>query len=434
MKSISIVDEMKLIGEGDHMVLLYDDDDDYNTDIIASFIITRLDRNEKCFYIAGDSDVELLKQKIAMLIDLNTYIVSGQLTLLSKEDAYSKEGYFNPDKMIALLQQLSKQAIEEGYKAFAITGEISWVLDYDDGFERIMEYEYKLNKMLFNEYPVSAICRYNMKKFTSQMIKNIIEVHPIIIWKGQIHDNPFYTDVVDGSDIDLDQYQVVSMLNRISEFTNIKSRFNQELERQKKTNRTLEMNLMKNVIQSVTSLLEIHDKYTSNHSENVAKMARDIAKSIGFSQSEITELYLAGLVHDIGKTIIPSNILNKKATLSDEEYSIVQRHSLYGYEVLVKTKELAGIALIVKHHHERYDGNGYPMKLSGNDIPIGSRILAVVDSYDAMVNDRPYRSAICKEDAINELIRCKGSQFDTVLVDAFIKLYHDEYKSLKINR
>ena len=412
--------ELKLMAAGDHMVLLYDNDA-YNAEISAAYIGSRIMRNEKCIYIGGDDDQELLIEKLDLIVDIKGAIAKGQVSILNKEDVYSKDGYFSPDNMIALLKEMGLKAIEEGYKAFAITGEISWVLEYEDGFERIMEYEYKLNSEIFGKYPVSAVCRYSINRFTSEMIKNIIEVHPIIIWEGQIHDNPFYFDLVDVDEIDLNDYRVHSMLNTITSFTNTKSSFYRKLQEKEKENQELQFNLMESIIISLTSLLEIHDKYTKDHSENVAKIAEQIAKAMGLSQEEISNIYFAGLVHDIGKTIIPYDIINKKEELTKEEFEIIKKHSYYGYEALMKTEALKIIAELVLYHHERVDGTGYPCQISGDDIPIGSRILAVADAYDAMINDRPYHKAMQREEAIDELIKFQGSQFDEKVVGVFIK-------------
>lgn len=431
MKLTNIIDEMNIAKQGDHMVMLYDNDE-YNTDIIAAYIVSRLHKNEKCFYIAGDSDVDLLKRKLALLTDIEDYIESGQLSILTKNDAYAKDGQFNPDRMIQLLQKLSSDAIKDGYNAFAVTGEISWVLEYDSGFDKIMEYEYKLNKYIFGEYPVSAICRYNLNKFSSEMIKNIIEVHPLIIWKGEIHDNPFYTDTVDETTVDVNEFYVASMLKRITEFTNTKSQYNQELEKQEKAYNALQVNLMKNIILSLTSLLEIHDTYTKDHSEHVARIARKIAIAAGLSQEEVSVIYFAGLVHDIGKTVIPSQVINKTSPLTDDEFEVIKKHSVYGYESLKKTPELEKIADLVHQHHERYNGKGYPLGNAGKDIPLGARILCIADAYDAMVNDRPYRNGMSKDEAIKEVLRCKGEQFDPMLVDVFVKLVNGyQFESLK---
>lgn len=412
--------ELKLIGSGDHMVLLYDNDN-YNAEITAAYIGSRVMRNEKCFYIAGDDNQELLLDKLDLIVDIKGAIANGQVSILSKSDAYSKDGYFDPDNMISLLKELSLEAIDQGYEAFAITGEISWVLNYDGGFDKIMDYEYKLNSEIFGKFPVSAVCRYNLDKFSSQMIKSIIEVHPIIIWQGQIHHNPFYADVVDLNQVEMFDHQVKSMLETITSFTNTKSKFYNELKEKEKENHLLQMNLMQNIILSLTSLLEIHDEYTKDHSENVAKIAEKIAKAMGLPVSEISMIYFAGLVHDIGKTVIPSSIINKEGKLTDEEFEIVKKHAYYGYEALSKIDELKHISKLVLSHHERVDGKGYPNQIMDKDIPLGSKILCVADAYDAMVNDRPYRKAMSVNDALIELRRCSGSQFDRQIVELFIE-------------
>jgi hypothetical protein len=231
MKSDYLLEKMNRIVAGDHMVLLYDDKDiNLHIDVISAYIISRINKNEKCFYIYGDIAIELILERLRSSIDLEEAINSGQLLILNKNEAYSKDGKFDPNKMIDLPKKLAIEAIDEGYNAFAITGEISWVLEYEDGFERIMNYEYLLNDQIFGSYPVSAICRYNINKFSSIMIKNIIEVHPIIIWKGQVHENPFYFSVIKTKNLDIEKYQVESMLKTIEEFTPVKSRFQDEIE------------------------------------------------------------------------------------------------------------------------------------------------------------------------------------------------------------
>ena len=420
MNFSATLEELKLIGQGDHMVLLYDNNE-YNAEMSAAYISSRITRNEKCFYVAGDDEYDLLMEKLEGLIDVDKVIKTGQLNILSKNDAYSKDGCFNPSSMIQLLKKLSLEAIDEGYEAFAVTGEISWVLEYESGFKKIMEYEYMLNHEIFGQYPVSAICRYSLNKFSSEMIKHIIEVHTIIIWEGQIHDNPFYMDVIDTSDINIDEFQVNSMLQTITSFTNTKSRFYQELKEKEHQNEVLQLNLMKSIIMTLTSLLEIHDEYTKNHSEHVALVAKKIATELGLSQVEVNEIFFAGLVHDIGKTVIPHEIINKKARLTEAEFELIKKHSYYGYESLTKIDVLKSISELVLYHHERFDGKGYPAQIAGEAIPLGARILCVADAYDAMVNDRPYHQAMQKGEAIEELQRCSGTQFDQRIVDVFIE-------------
>jgi putative nucleotidyltransferase with HDIG domain len=416
-----ILKEMKLTEPGDHMVLLYDDENvESNADVIASYIISRIIKNEKCFYISGDINEEIILNKLRSSIELEEVITKGQLSILKKEDAYSKEGKFNPKKMIELLKNLSKEAIEAGYKGFAITGEISWVLEYDDGFERIMDYEYMLNDEIFNDYPVSAICRYNTNKFSSKMIKNVIEVHPLIIYKGRIHENPFYTEIINTEKVDVEKYQVESMLKNINEFTHTKSRFYYELEKKEEKYKELQLNLLENMIVSLTGLLEIHDQYTKNHSQNVANISREIAEEMNLSKEKINQTYYAGLVHDIGKTLIPNEIINKNGKLNQDEFEIIKKHSTYAYKALLKSKELNHIANIVLQHHERIDGKGYPLGLEGEDILIESRIISIADAYDAMSSDRPYRKALKNVEILNELIKNSEKQFDKEIVDIAI--------------
>jgi HD-GYP domain-containing protein (c-di-GMP phosphodiesterase class II) len=406
-------EQMNHIEAGDHMVFLYDDKDiNVNADILSSFITSRIHKNEKCLYICGGPELDLMLKKLRLSIDLDKSINSGQLSIVNKEEAYSKDGKFVPEKMIALLKTLTQEAIREGYSAFAITGEISWVLEYEDGFERIMHYEYLLNTEIFGAYPVSAICRYNINKFSSNMIKNIIEVHPIVIWDKQVHENPFYLDLVSTKDIDIEKYQVDEMLKAIREFTHVKSRFRDEIEIQKGKYQELQLNVLKDMIVSLTGLLGIHDEYTKNHSQNVANIAKKIAEEMNFSKKRIIQIYYAGLVHDIGKALIPREIINKNGKLTAAEYEVIKKHPENAYKALVNAEALNFIAHIVLEHHERWDGKGYPSAIKGEDIYLESRILALADSYDAMTSERPYRKAFSKEEAISEIKKNAGTQFD----------------------
>lgn len=413
MDFMNIVNRMNRTSSGDHMVLLYDDKDViFNAKVMASYIYTRITNNEKYFFITGDIDTELVLDYLRAYVDLDDYISSGKLSILNKSDAYSKEGKFEPKKMIALLKKLALEAIEEGFDSFGISGEISWVLDYEDGFQRIMDYEYMLNNEIFGTYPVSAVCRYNINAFSSKMIKNIIEVHPLIIWKGNLHENPFYFEVVNTENIDIEQYQVKGMLKSIVDFTHVKSRFHDQIKNKEKQYQALQLDILKNMVFTLTELLEIHDEYTKNHSENVASISMKIAKALGLSEERTTQIYYAGLVHDIGKAIIPIEIINKNGKLTEGEFDIIKKHSTYGYQALIKSKDLSEIANIVLQHHERIDGLGYPLGLRGDDIILESRILAIVDAYDAMTSDRSYRKALSHQEAVAELTRCSGTQFD----------------------
>jgi len=161
------------------------------------------------------------------------------------------------------------------------------------------------------------------------------------------------------------------------------------------------------------------DAYLENHGERVARYAAACARQMGLSAQEVTTVFLAGILHDIGKLQVPAAILQKPARLSEAEMTVVREHARNGEETLRKTPHLAKIAAIIRHHHERFDGTGYPDGLAGQDIPLASRILAVADAFDAMDQDRPYRPRLERSRILAELHDCSGTQFDPVVVGAF---------------
>ena len=183
----------------------------------------------------------------------------------------------------------------------------------------------------------------------------------------------------------------------------------------------LQNKFTRELILSIIRMLEIHDLYTRGHSEKVANLAKSIAKELDLSEKKVNDAYWAGMVHDIGKILIPDYILNKKSSLKDNEFEIIKKHSVWGYQTLSATEDLQNIARFVLFHHERWDGKGYPRGLKGDKIPLISRILAVADAWDAMTTDRAYREALSEKEAIKELKNNKGEQFDPQIVDAFLK-------------
>lgn len=185
---------------------------------------------------------------------------------------------------------------------------------------------------------------------------------------------------------------------------------------------TLQNKTKMQIIISIVKMLDIHDEYTKNHSQNVAEIASKIAKNMGLDEEYIEKIYLAGVVHDIGKVLIPTEILNKKGLLTNEEFELIKKHPYWGYETLQSSSELNDIAKFVLHHHERWDGKGYPTGIAQDDIPLASQILSVADSWDAMISDRSYRMAMSEEKAIKELIKNRGTQFSPKVVDAFLSL------------
>jgi putative nucleotidyltransferase with HDIG domain len=168
--------------------------------------------------------------------------------------------------------------------------------------------------------------------------------------------------------------------------------------------------------------MDARDTYTADHSERMARWAEAVARRMGCSEEEVREVRWAALLHDIAKLATPDAVLRKPGPLTPEEWEVVKRHPVVGEEILKPVRRLAGVARLVRHHQERWDGTGYPDGLRGEQIPLGARILAVVDAYTAITDHRPYRPARTHEEAVTELRRCAGTQFDPAVVSAFLQV------------
>lgn len=178
----------------------------------------------------------------------------------------------------------------------------------------------------------------------------------------------------------------------------------------------------KGIIQAFSKAVAAKDVYIRKHHEHVAKLLVALGEALKLSRKEIRTAYIAGLMHDIGKIGIPDQILNKPGRLTSDEYSIVKRHSETGAEILCEIDSFWEIADIVRYHHERYDGQGYPYGIKGNDIPFLSRMVAVCDSYDAMTSIRCYRLCFSREKALMEIKNNCNRQFDPDISWCFIEL------------
>ena len=175
-------------------------------------------------------------------------------------------------------------------------------------------------------------------------------------------------------------------------------------------------------VKSLSSAIDAKSKWTAGHSERVTKYSVEIGKGIGFSEKELRDLELSGLLHDVGKIGTYESILDKAGKLTDEEYVIIKRHPGKGAEILLAIKQMKDIIPGVKYHHEFYNGKGYPDGLKGENIPLMARSLCVADSVDAMGADRPYRKGRAMDEIIVELKKCSGMQFDPKFVDVFLNV------------
>jgi diguanylate cyclase (GGDEF)-like protein/putative nucleotidyltransferase with HDIG domain len=178
------------------------------------------------------------------------------------------------------------------------------------------------------------------------------------------------------------------------------------------------------VLDTVTSLafaIDAKDHYTQGHSQKVSAYAALIAEGLEMSDSEVEEIRLGAILHDIGKVGIPETILNKSGPLNPEEWEIMKSHVIFGAKILDPLTPLASVRQMVLHHHEFFDGSGYPAALSGNNIPLGARIIAVADAYDTITSDRTYKKGRPASDALAELERCANAQFDGAIVELFVR-------------
>lgn len=176
------------------------------------------------------------------------------------------------------------------------------------------------------------------------------------------------------------------------------------------------------MIQSLALSVEAKNPYTKGHSELVAELSGKLAATMGLLQSDVERVRIAGILHDIGNIRVSEYLLGKKEKLEDSEYELVKLHSMEGRNILKPLCYLNDILPAIYHHHERFDGKGYPAGLSGNYIPLWARIIQVADTYAAMTSDRPYRTALTDEQAIKELTRSAGSQLDPVISHVLIKI------------
>ena len=184
-------------------------------------------------------------------------------------------------------------------------------------------------------------------------------------------------------------------------------------------------------IETLRYTVEAKDSYTRGHSDRVSEYSILIGKQLGLSEKDINTLRIGGLFHDIGKIGVPDSILLKDSRLTDDEYSEIKNHPTIGAHILSNATIFQDVLPIVKHHHERYDGNGYPGKLKGEDIPFLARIAAVADAFDAMTSKRTYRDSLPLDVVKNEIEKNKETQFDPKCADAFLYILNNEYEKVE---
>jgi HD-GYP domain-containing protein (c-di-GMP phosphodiesterase class II) len=237
---------------------------------------------------------------------------------------------------------------------------------------------------------------------------------------------PFVTLLL-GVPLALTRYSMQQVVDRTREHLASVERSNAELNSAYVQIRDMSQELSQaytGTLESLVTALDVRDQETRGHSVRVASHSIEIARAIGISDAdELATIYRGALMHDVGKIGVPDGVLLKPGQLTEDEWKLMRRHPALGYRILAQVPYLRPTARIVLAHHERWDGKGYPRGTAGEDIPLGARIFAICDTYDAILSDRPYRAGQSPEAALAEILRCGGTQFDPHLVEAFEALF-----------
>ena len=211
-------------------------------------------------------------------------------------------------------------------------------------------------------------------------------------------------------------------VSRILEMVRLQKNLSREVDKKTKENK----NLFLHVVRSLADAIDAKDSYTNGHSGRVAEYSREIARRYGYDEQEQSDIYMMGLLHDVGKIGIRDEVINKPGRLTDEEYEEIKSHPVVGYRILSNIKEMPSLATGARWHHERYDGKGYPDGLAGEKIPEAARIIAVADAYDAMTSYRSYRGVIPQDKVKQEILKCSGTQFDPKFANIMVSMMDED--------
>jgi HD-GYP domain-containing protein (c-di-GMP phosphodiesterase class II) len=184
---------------------------------------------------------------------------------------------------------------------------------------------------------------------------------------------------------------------------------------------------------ALTASIDAKDRYTCGHSRRVAHLTRQLAEAIGLDEYTVERMHIAGLVHDVGKIGVPESVLLKPGRLTESEFEWIRQHPDIGYRILKDIPQLRDILPGVLHHHESWNGKGYPTGLKGEEIPLVARLICLADAFDAMSSTRTYRSAMGRKEVLAEIARCAGVQFDPALASLFVTLNFDVYDQMVID-
>ena len=302
----------------------------------------------------------------------------------------------NPDDAELILREVKKA---NGFKI------LHERVDAEDGFKRA------LHRHIWD----TIICDYALPQFSAERVLELIEGYrldtPVILISGKIT-----------------QEQAKRVLGRQSVYAFVpkdnlsilSALFHREIQLSRRYDQMLT---------SWAHALGLRDTETRGHSERVTKLTVELARAMGVSEIEIIHMRRGALMHDVGKMGVPDDVLRKPGPLTSQELYQMRRHPQYGYDLLVTNEWMDSILDIPYCHHENWDGSGYPRGLKGEEIPLAARIFAVVDNFDALTSDRPYRTALSREEALDYIREQSEKKFDPKVVDAFMKLMKEQERS-----
>lgn len=336
----------------------------------------------------------LIDNLVGQLEDKNQEITSLQAI---SEKIISLKGIRD---LVGAIVDVSKQILEDADVRFLPLNRKSWrLIDPENGQEKAIDSDLLKGNII------------RKKNSGDAYLRHFNTIFPLMI-EGQVFG---ILDILSGSMLGEEKEGKISyLLNRTAE---------------RMENVALYEGLYENMLSTLNSMakiLDARDPHTSQHSTRVTALSMALASSLNLPEDERDILYISASLHDIGKVGIPDSILLKPGGLTDEEFDIIKRHPDIGADILMPLPPMARETEIIRHHHERYDGKGYPSGLKGKEIPYLSRIIALADSYDAMTSDRPYRKGFPVNTAIEEIRRCMGSQFDPELAEVFIEKIGEE--------
>lgn len=219
---------------------------------------------------------------------------------------------------------------------------------------------------------------------------------------------------------------LVLRVRHIIDLVRLQRDLSAEVYRKSQENESLSLH----VVQTLAEAIDAKDTYTNGHSGRVADYSREIARRYGYAKKAQDEIYMMGLLHDVGKIGVPDAVINKPGKLTDEEFALIKKHPDLGHKILKQITEMPKLSVGARWHHERFDGRGYPDGLAGEDILEEARIIAVADAYDAMTSRRSYRSILPQDVVRNEIVKGRGTQFDPVFADIMLQIIDEdtEYK------